>query len=117
MLSVTLKKTTAVAAAMPIANVTEAAITRADPILKKLASSSPRKAIRCSAAGVISSSTASATAHSPAAWRYWIDGGSFLNDRVNVQTNWKPSSAWPPGMITLASVSICSILVLRGVAA
>lgn len=51
----------------------------------------------------------------PAAWRYSMDSGSCWNE--NVQTNWKPRSAWPPGMITLASVSICSIFIRRGVLA
>jgi hypothetical protein len=68
-------------------------MTKAEPILKKLASSSPWKAIRCTAAGVISSSTESATAQRAAAWRYWTECGSSLKDFVNVQTNWKPSSA------------------------
>src|SRR6185369_12183351 len=67
MLSVTLKKTTAMSPAMPIAKGMEAAMTSADPILKKLASSSPWKAIRCSAAGVINRRTESATAQRAAA--------------------------------------------------
>ena len=67
MLSVTLKKTTAMSPEMPAANGMEAAITKADPILQKLLSSSPWKAMRCKAAGVIRSRTASATAHKLAA--------------------------------------------------
>lgn len=97
MLSVTLKKTTAMSAAMPIANGMEAAMTRADPILKKLASSSPWKAIRCTAAGVISSSTESATAQRAAAWRYWIESGSSLNDRVTCKQTGSRAVLGHPG--------------------
>src|SRR5438477_11651360 len=114
-LSVALKNTTATSAAIPAASGIEPATTSLDPILKKIGSSSPPNPMRWTAAGVISSTTDSATAQSPAQWMYLNRAGSSSKAFVSVATSWKPSKACAPGMMTRASVSICSIFDVNGV--
>jgi hypothetical protein len=64
---------------------------------EKSGSSSPWKARRCKAAGVIRSTTDRATAARAAACNHFIGSGRLSKALVSVVTNWKPRRAWTPG--------------------
>ena len=92
-----------------------AEIRSALPSCRNASESSPPNERRCNAAGAIRTITFRAVKQSAVVCISWEVAGSLSKPVVSMAMNWNPKSAWPPGIMTRASVNNCSTLVVSGV--